>query len=578
MASSDAEKFRSSVKSEAVGYSDEWRQGFWRRFPWTGMISLLVVILCLIFNIIILVVSNGMLVNKWGIQPSVLIAISTAIGNGLLRVAFVQGGMITWWRNAMSGCSITRLSQLWTMYNENPLLLFKKFHPVALATIAVLLAPTESPLFQRAQTVETKVHTSWKDLPVSIAQQIPQGYTGNIQARPNPTLTSMTDTFRSVYLAYANREPMYLETPGYDNANYTASVRAAGFKVKCKQHAVPRNFGWIYTLGHGVTATMDNVSDHITTGVHGPYTSVFKTELSWKPGQPSLINLTAMWKEDGGCVSQIQVKECTFETATLNYSVQVERGQVMLRDDLNALGMNDSSIVDTYDYKMVEMNDGSTLGGFYMVGKDLFTSVGMILQQGSSRVLSIDTNGTLVQQTAVNLANATTSVYNLEACNVTFRDPTYLIVSGFQEMMFRTSLAAANDTSRRLFKNDNQTLPVDLKQTSRVTLKESQAVFQLHPGFLGGAAAVSFTCLCVVAVTFWGWWTLGQKVTMNPIALSRAFGSPLLETDNPVEAERAKVKYGPDGVAVGADQTASEESGSLMRSASVRPRFTFVDE
>ncbi|KAI5301573.1 hypothetical protein KEM56_001586 [Ascosphaera pollenicola] len=580
MESTKPEKATSSVLAEAVGYSEAWSPGFWKRFPWTGMVSLLFVFLCLVFNIIILVVSNGMRVDKWGVQPAVLIAISTAISNGLLRIAFVQGGMITWWRNAMSGCSVTHLSSLWTMYNENPFLLFKKFHVVGLAMIAVVVAPIDSPLYQRAQTVETRIDTSHENLQVKIAQQLPLGYTGNLQARPIPTLTSITDKFRTAYLAYSNREPMYLETPGHDNANFSATVNAAGFKVQCKQHAVQTNFGWTYSLGNGNYATMDNVSHSKTVGVHGPDVDVFQTELAWSASKPAMLNLTASWKPNGPCVGQLQVKECTFETATLKYGIEVQGGQVTFRDSLDTLGMDDDTIVDTYNYTRTELDTNSTLGGFYMVGKDLFTSVGKISQGGSVRALVINTNGTLVQQTAINLANVTTQVGGTEACNVTFQDPTYLIVSGFQELMFRTSLTAANDSSTTLYKDEKST-PVDLRQTPRATLQESQAIFRLHPGFLGGAAAVSFVCAVLVLSTLYGWWTLGQKVTMNPIAVSRAFGSPLLEGEGINEAtEKAKVKYGPDVVATGSDQSgqSGEEAGPLMRSQSIRPRFTFCEE
>ncbi|KAI5295581.1 hypothetical protein KEM52_000938 [Ascosphaera acerosa] len=568
---------------EAVGFSTTWKQGFWKRFPWLGMSCLLFVILCLVFNIVILVVSDGMVVNKWGIQPAVLIAISTALSNGILRIALMQGGMITWWRHAMNGCSIDRLSALWVMYNENPFKFFKSFHILGLAMVAVVVAPVDSPLFQRAQTVETRTAPTVQPLQVSIAEQMPLGYTGNMRFQMIPTLESMTDQFRQVYLGYESRQPMYIETPGHPHANFSADIDAAGFRISCTQRSEVKNFGWTYLIGRNGSANMDNVTAHGYSGIHGPLETLFDTKLAWSLQQPSQIKLTAMWKQDSDCVAPLQVKECTYSLATLRYPVDVQQGRVSLDSaSLDSIGVDNKSVADYYSYDKPELSSNSTLGGIYLVGTELFSSHAKIYQAGNLRSLTIDTNGTLVQQAANNLANVTSTDMGYNACNVTFQDPTHLITSALQELMFRTALAASNDT-RPLWRGDNRA-PVSTRQTAQANLRETQAIFKLHPNFLGGAAAVAFVCMVPVAMTLWGFWELGQKPTMNPIALSRAFGSPLLEdTDEGVINADGKVKYGLERVPSPALSSASsaagdDAEGNLTRAATLRPRFTFVKD
>ena len=53
-------------------------------------------------------------------------------------------------------------------------------------------------------------------------------------------------------------------------------------------------------------------------------------------------------------------------------------------------------------------------------------------------------------------------------------------------------------------------------------------VFESHYAYLIGAVCLIVACLLSVAITFFGWWELGRKMTLSPIEIARSFSAPLL--------------------------------------------------
>ncbi|KAI5310387.1 hypothetical protein KEM55_007678, partial [Ascosphaera atra] len=574
---------------DTVGTGDVWKKGFWERFPWLGVTCLLFVLLCLIFNIIILCVSDGMDVDNWGVQPQVLIAVSAAISHGCLRVAVMQGGMITWWRTAMSGSTIKNLAILWDLYNENPFICFRKFHVLALAAIAVMVVPVDSPLYQRSQTVETRDNSVAETLPVKIAQQIPSGYTGYMMPVQD-TVASIKSSFRDAYEGYANKSPMLIDVPGHKNANFTANVRAAGLKVKCSQTSVDTAFGDVYKYGNA-SYTMDNQTEYKGSSVNAPKiihpnVDAFKTEFNFTNSWPSFINLTSKWKNGGDCYGPLQVRTCSFQLATVIYPIEVKNGEASFSQSLSNIGLDSDTVVRTYLIRshasagtpIYYETDDSTLGGLYLMAKELFTSTAHITKGGDFGTgYDVAVNGTLAQDSSDNIGNVTSSYADSNnGCNVTFTDPTSEIINGMQELMFRTSLRAANETSTQKFNGKN----VSMKQKAKAQVEKDVAIFKLHPGFLGAAAAVSFVCLLPVAACFWGFWQLGQRPTMNPIALSHAFGSPIVvNVPGSPDPRMVKVRYGPNAADDFSEGKSDEESeGNMLRQRSIKPRFTHIEQ
>ena len=76
---------------------DEWKPGFWARFPWIGFGALLTVILCVVGSVVILETSNGKSETHWPqkIAPNVLLTIMNNVANICFSIAI--GKACTTW-------------------------------------------------------------------------------------------------------------------------------------------------------------------------------------------------------------------------------------------------------------------------------------------------------------------------------------------------------------------------------------------------------------------------------------------------------------------------------------------------
>lgn len=104
------EKIRSN-QSETAPRS--WESAWIRFGPLTGILSLLLVSASLVAALGILVGSNGDNVDRWKVPPSTYLAIFTAIANLSVRYAATQGVVITWWRRARQGSTVSNLHTDW---------------------------------------------------------------------------------------------------------------------------------------------------------------------------------------------------------------------------------------------------------------------------------------------------------------------------------------------------------------------------------------------------------------------------------------------------------------------------------
>ena len=80
---------------ETARMGDPWVPGVIKRLPWAGLLALVGVAICALGPVAILKASDGKPTATWPdekhpIQPAVLLSICAAIGNTLLRYAFIS--------------------------------------------------------------------------------------------------------------------------------------------------------------------------------------------------------------------------------------------------------------------------------------------------------------------------------------------------------------------------------------------------------------------------------------------------------------------------------------------------------
>lgn len=90
-----------------------WRPTFWRVRPLLGVVALLTTVTCLLVSLAILKASNGDPPYKWSFQPTVYLAIATAISNAALQCALSQAAPISWWHKALRGSTVKDLELDW---------------------------------------------------------------------------------------------------------------------------------------------------------------------------------------------------------------------------------------------------------------------------------------------------------------------------------------------------------------------------------------------------------------------------------------------------------------------------------
>ena len=91
-----------------------WLPGILKHVPWLGFFALGISISMMAVTIAILATSNKSPVTNWSIQPTVYLAVATAVANFTLQLAFAHGVTISWWYKALRGGTIADLHRYWS--------------------------------------------------------------------------------------------------------------------------------------------------------------------------------------------------------------------------------------------------------------------------------------------------------------------------------------------------------------------------------------------------------------------------------------------------------------------------------
>jgi hypothetical protein len=149
------------------------------KFPFLGVGALLLVLICLIGCIIVLVMSNGEPVSAWNVQPTVLLALFSAVSNSALAFALTEGITLSWWNRARRGSTLEGLHQHWKQGTSLWACLadLKLFNLVAFASVVTTLVVVDGPLWQRASAVVSRQLDGPISIEALITPEIPTGYT-----------------------------------------------------------------------------------------------------------------------------------------------------------------------------------------------------------------------------------------------------------------------------------------------------------------------------------------------------------------------------------------------------------------
>lgn len=344
-----------------------WRPGFWPRLPVIAILSLFFAMAAAVVMIVVVARSHGQIAD-WRVSPAVLLAISAAVANLLMRYALSEGVTLSWWsRSIRQGTKLEDLHNIWSSGNFffAALSSGRAFNLAALACIAVSLTPVNGPLLQRASSVTTAARSSPIALKIPMAQAVPYGYTGMITSRSS-SASILTADFTSVVFGFNKNIPQNLSDSGC-LGRCSGTINAAGYAIDCKSSTLSFNLS--------AAALSAQVKINGSGNLLGPdlFTTKFALFEDYRHNATQL-NFTASWKEIKGCTGHIQQRTCTLVPALLEQHILLENNTISLDPGYNYTTDKVHSLVPTRPISGSGARN-STHGGMALYLNSKFNSV-----------------------------------------------------------------------------------------------------------------------------------------------------------------------------------------------------------
>ncbi|CVK85995.1 uncharacterized protein FMAN_06565 [Fusarium mangiferae] len=492
------ENFPTPFAEQYARLSQPWLPGFWIRFPYRGLGMWLLALLGTIAAVMILVYSDGVPVDHWDerIQPTVWLALTSALSGAFLACAFTEGAAISYWRAA--GKPVT-LQQLQAVYGSSTGIiqaavnLFTwKSKTLGLASILMTLSVLRGPLMQRASSTTNHYQAQQGTVNFHIARELPENYASIMTGRTHST-SLLTKNFSDVAQSYSRRSDMAV----FDTSctNCTTSVQGFGFDVNCTE--TTRDFNLtIGTDRASMLRAMDgayffqvNVTEYSDWGVN---------DLA----NGSFLRYTTLYKDTDKCNGKTKVQTCDLHGGIAKFPVRMDGTTV----ELLGTRKDDKFIERKYmlPADLVMSGSGNILGGFSMIAKSLYESQAFMRFTGAT---GYDVSSTGLPATQYLTMNGTTP-----GCGDRWDNPMEDIIELTRDIGFRASLQYAKYNT-----TDKQKVEYDSGTTTLVYVTNYDKMWI--------AIAVSLVGIFAVLPTFWGWWELGRDVSLNPLEIANAFGT-----------------------------------------------------
>ncbi|KAK3113744.1 hypothetical protein LTR53_008647 [Teratosphaeriaceae sp. CCFEE 6253] len=106
--------------------------------PLSGILALCITIASVFFSLAILVASDNQPITRWTVQPTVYLAIASAVANAALAYGHARAVPIAWWSRASRGATMRELEEHWEASSSmlQAALLVKKTNVVIAASLA----------------------------------------------------------------------------------------------------------------------------------------------------------------------------------------------------------------------------------------------------------------------------------------------------------------------------------------------------------------------------------------------------------------------------------------------------------
>jgi hypothetical protein len=513
-------KMQSETKHDPVGYPaslDEhqrqpgrpWHASAMRRLPWDAILAFFGAIASAILMIVVIFKSNNDPVSNWPVAPAVYLAIISVGANIQLRYAFSRGVEISWWVAAMEdNTKVKHLHNIWLYGTSLKSAFFagRSFNLVALAAILLALVPANGPLAQRASQPVTRITTAEMTVPLVAAPTLGPGMTtGQITGRSAVT-SYVTPSFAKVLQNHLVSAPITV-SEACGSGTCRGVVRAAGYAVSCVSGS--RLFDKVHMSDMSDIGPDGKAADEPST-IFGAELLYVEEPNRFAPGQ-SAMNLSIVFKADGGCSGALTLRSCTLTPATLEYRVVVANASIALD---SAYTYENDSVASHYETPgAITQHDPSYHGGLALALQNMFKSE-VTMKFGGPVGQEISTRGVTGMRYHREKERDTTTQDVHNACLSYWLDPTHDLLMTVREIAFRLA-----------FQTNVTGVAVQEMRAERLM---TELVFQSDYVFLGLALMLIGVSALAVVPLLLKWWRLGRAVSLSPIEVARAFGAPEL--------------------------------------------------
>lgn len=484
-----------TAPTEPRSTTSKWRT-LLAQTPWMSILLLLLVLACTVASAAIIIVSNNQTVASWKIQPTVLLAVLSAVLDHSLGMALYISVAITWWRIAARGTTLERLDYIWshgTGARFFPSLLTGfDANKVAVIYLLVIMAKfVNNPLFQRSTQIVAQNIVTNDTLMLDLTQKLPDGWAATVGSY---SLIGTRDGLLTYQAWYWNDTILTRNTTGYYcDGMCNGNVPGAGITYDCASTAVPLNL----TVSGGVVFAINF------------------TNLTDSTGAPYLF-LTTLYSSaiDDSCIATLTVDTCNISAAIVEYPVTITNTTVLLTTNgLQSLDVV-STFIDDGDLPTAPLDSGAGP----LQGLNDFFGTYLWANATVQRVTdySLYSGGSEVADVFYEPQTESYDDFTFAHCGLKFSSPTAYVLDALNSFMFLSALGAANSST------DVQSFAVQ---------RTNQAlVFRSDVRYL--AAALVFILVALLAVMFllWGFWEISRPVSFSPIETANVFQAPTMHT------------------------------------------------
>ncbi|KAK0701295.1 hypothetical protein B0H67DRAFT_650522 [Lasiosphaeris hirsuta] len=459
-------------------------ESFLHKVPWLGIAAVVSLLGCAAASGILVAVSHNGLVSSWSIQPTVLLAIFSAISNIAFSAALATGVAIRFWLSVSRGVDLAQLHYIWDRGRVLSLVSAMRSGPEArnvalLASLAYMLQFSSGPLLQRSSYQDTSQVISTEQISLNLASRIPDGWFGN-QTMGNGTGIGTPVGFQANGLPLI--QDWFRGAPMTTNLNPDRPTNDS----PCSGTNTGTCDGYVLGAGFSYTCTSSQSTLDLATTTTNNAT-VFLVNILSPSNTTLLLSTTHISSVSPSCTATLTATTCTLVPASVHYPITLSNSTLILRTT--------SSLSTTPN------NDTNLLPALAAFARTRLTDNAIKTYTPSTNRTSY--RGPALAADLFFLPSAPPTTVLPPQCALLWSPPISYTLQTLYEFSLRASLRVAATETR-------QTFPAQRTV--------SALVYRVEARFLGVGIATMVAAAGMLAGMMFGWWGLERgPVTLSPV-------------------------------------------------------------